>query len=68
MQKGSSIMKNSSFSFIIAAVAAIYFCLSGSVSAVPTPPTVNVPDGGSTVLLLGAVLGGISFVRWQLHR
>jgi len=61
-------MKSNSFIYITGAAAAIYFCLSGSVSAVPTPPTVNVPDGGSTVLLLGAVLGGISFLRWQLHR
>jgi VPDSG-CTERM motif len=29
----------------------------------PLPPTVSVPDGGSTVMLLGAALGAIALAR-----
>ena len=65
--KKEPIMKMNSSIFIIAAVAAVYFGLTGSLQAVPPPP-VNVPDGGSTVFLIGAALSGICFLKWKLTK
>jgi hypothetical protein len=58
-------MKKNSPIFIFAAVAAVYFGLTGSLQAVPPAP-VNIPDGGSTVLMIGTALGGICFLKWKL--
>jgi hypothetical protein len=59
-------MKKKSSIFICVAVAAIYFGLTGTVQAVPPPPT--VPDGGSSGLMLLAAVSGIGFLKWKLKR
>jgi hypothetical protein len=59
-------MKKNSSIIITAAVVAIYFGLTGSLQAVPPPP--NVPDGGSTGLMLAAAISGIGFLKWKLKR
>ena len=54
----------------LAAVAA--FSLAQSVEAKPAPSglptTVSVPDGGSTISLLGFALLGVAALRWKLNR
>ena len=60
-------MKKNSKILIIAAVAAVYLGLAGSLQAVPPFPP-NVPDGGSTGLMLGAALGGLGLLKWKLKR
>jgi len=55
--------------FIVAVVATIYFGVAGNLQAVPPPPPpVSVPDGGSTGLLLGVVLGGLGLLKWKLTK
>jgi hypothetical protein len=62
-------MKKNSSIFVTVAIAAIYFGLTGSLQAVPPPPPPpNVPDGGSTGLMLGAALSGLGFLKWKLKR
>ena len=60
-------MKKYSTILTCAAVAVVYFGMAGSLQAVPPPPT-HVPDGGSTVMLLGAVLSGLVVLKWKLKR
>ena len=46
------------------AVCAVLVAFSQNASAAPAPlPIVPVPDGGTTVLLLGAALGALGVVR-----
>ena len=60
-------MKKHPTLLITTAIATVYFGLTGSLLAVPTPPA-NVPDGGSTGLMLSAVLGGLGFLRWKFSK
>ena len=56
---------------VSAGVCALMLALSHNASAArhPMPPeTVNVPDGGTTVMLLGAALGALSLARRFLSR
>ena len=56
---------------VSAAVCALMLAFSQNASAIrhPLPPTVNsVPDGGTTVMLLGAALGALSLARRFLPR
>lgn len=63
-EESDTIMKKHSSIFISVAVAVFYFGLAGSLQAVPPPP--NVPDGGSTGLMLVAAISGIGFLKWKL--
>jgi len=56
---------------VSAAVCALMLAFSHNVSAArdPMPPTINsVPDGGTTVMLLGAALGALGLARRFLSR
>jgi hypothetical protein len=56
---------------VSAAVCALMLAFSQNASAVPQPmpPTINnVPDGGTTVMLLGAALGALGLARRFLSR
>jgi protein with PEP-CTERM/exosortase system signal len=51
---------------VSAAVCALMLAFSHNVSATgnPMPPTINnVPDGGTTALLLGAAIGALGLAR-----
>jgi hypothetical protein len=50
---------------VSAVVCVLMLAFSYNASATPRtfPPTVSVPDGGSTVMLLGAALGAIALAR-----
>jgi hypothetical protein len=51
---------------ILIIVAAVYLGLAGNLQAAPPPP--NIPDGGSTGLLLGAALGGLGLLKWKFSK
>jgi hypothetical protein len=57
---------------VSAAVCALMVAFSHNVGAGtgnPMPPTINnVPDGGSTALLLGAAIGALGLARRFLSR
>jgi len=57
---------------LLALAAAAAFSLAQSVEAEPTlsgrPATVSVPDGGSTISLLGFALLGVAALRRKLNR
>jgi protein with PEP-CTERM/exosortase system signal len=56
---------------VSAAVCALMLALSHNASAtpIPMPPTVNnVPDSGTTAMLLGAALGALGLARRFLSR
>jgi len=61
-------MKKHSTILTCAAVAVVYLGMAGSLQAVPPPPPTHVPDAGSTVMLLGAVLSGLVVLKWKLKR
>lgn len=58
-------MKKNSPLLISVAIAAVYFSLVGNLQAVPPAPPA-VPDAGSTGVMLGIALSGISFLKWKL--
>ena len=56
---------------VTAAVCALMLTFSHNVGATPhpMPPSINnVPDGGTTALLLGAALGALGLARRFLSR
>ena len=56
---------------VFAGVCVLMLALSHNASAArhPMPPeVVSVPDGGTTVMLLGAALGALGFARRFLSR
>jgi len=57
---------------LLALAAAAAFSLAQSVEAEPAlsglPTTVSVPDGGSTISLLGFALLGVAALRRKLNR
>ena len=56
---------------VSAAVCALMLALSHNAGAVPhpMPPSINnVPDGGATIMLLGAALGALGLARRFLSR
>jgi hypothetical protein len=59
--------KNSSIRMCVV-VAVFYFGLTGSMLAIPAPPTQVVPDTASTGLLLAAAISGVGFLKWKLRR
>ena len=54
------------------AVCAVLVALGQSASAAPHPlppaPTCHVPDGGTTIMLLGAAVGALGIARRFLKR
>ena len=53
--------------FISVAFTTVFLGLAESAQAVPPVPPANVPDLGSTGLMLVASLIGIAFLKWQLR-
>jgi hypothetical protein len=56
---------------LLTLVAATAFSLAQPVKADPAPrgvPTGTVPDGGSTLILLGLGLVGVAIIRGKLSR
>jgi len=51
-----------------AAVCALMLAFSHNASATPGPLPISVPDGGTTVILLGAALGALGLARRFLSR
>ena len=54
-------MKMNPTILLTAAVVAIYLGLAGTLQAVPPPP--NLPDSGSTGILMGAAICGIILLK-----
>ena len=52
---------------VYVAVCAVLVALSQSASAAPNP-VCHVPDGGTTIMLLGAAVGGLGIARRFLKR
>jgi hypothetical protein len=46
----------------------VAFSQNGSAAISPLPPVVSVPDGGATIMLLGAALGTLGMARRFLKR
>ena len=66
-------MRNGSISkLLLAFAAATAFCLAQPVEAAPSakggPIVETVPDGGSTISLLGFALLGVAALRRKLNR
>jgi protein with PEP-CTERM/exosortase system signal len=57
---------------VYVAICAVLVALGQSASAAPHPlppgPTCMVPDGGTTIMLLGAAVGGLGIARRFLKR
>jgi hypothetical protein len=51
--------------YIAAVVCVLMLAFSHNASAAPQlmPPVVSVPDGGATIMLLGAALGALGMAR-----
>jgi hypothetical protein len=62
---------STNLALVSAVVCALMLAFSHNASATPhpLPPTVNdVPDGGATIVLLGAALGALGLARRFLKR
>ena len=60
-----SLIPTKKLALVSVAVCALMLVFSHNAGAVqnPMPPSYNVPDGGTTAMLLGAALGALGMVR-----
>ena len=59
-----NLIPTNKLALLFAVVCAAMFAFSHNASAAPIPmPAVQVPDGGATVMLLGAALGVLGLAR-----
>jgi hypothetical protein len=61
-----NLIPSKKLALLSAAVCAVMLAFSHNASATPQrmpPECVNVPDGGTTVVLLGAALGALGMAR-----
>jgi uncharacterized membrane protein YadS len=54
--------------FLVVFVAMVAFSQNASAARHPLPPESSVPDGGTTIMLLGVALGALGLARGFLKR